>query len=172
MRASRCPLAGAATRRRVGRAASAANRGGAHRLTRAAVRLAPARAIARSRDRGAAAPLHRPGGSCYRGRMARPSETGRCAWRSSHPATTIALALPLAGCGRAPVAPTFTVFGSFFPAWIVCALAGLVATLVTRAVFVRIGLDEHLPVRLLVYAAATVLWAVGLWFYFFAGVTP
>ncbi len=104
--------------------------------------------------------------------MARPSDPDRCACRSSHPATIIVLAPLLAGCGRTPLAPTFTVFGSFFPAWIVCALAGLVAALVTRAVFVRIGLDEHLPVRLLVYAAATVLWAVGLWFYFFAGGTP
>lgn len=80
--------------------------------------------------------------------------------------------LGLAGCGRAPSAPAFDVFGSYFPAWIVCTLAGLVATLVSRAVFIRIGLDEHLPVRLLVYLSLTVLWSVGLWFFFFAGVSP
>ena len=82
------------------------------------------------------------------------------------------LVVGLAGCQRAPAAPAFDVFGSYFPAWIVCALAGLVAALVSRAVFIRIGIDEHLPVRLLVYLSLTVLWAIGLWFFFFAGVSP
>jgi hypothetical protein len=101
--------------------------------------------------------------------MATPRDNGRTRGRTAHPAAAVLIAGAATGCTRAPAAPTSTVFGSFFPAWIVCALAGLVATLVTRVIFVRTGLDEHLPVRLLVYVGLTLLWAIGLWFAFFGG---
>jgi hypothetical protein len=99
--------------------------------------------------------------------------SNRGAWwrRSSRSASAIALAAIPAGCGRGPIAPSFSVFGSYFPAWIVCTLAGLVVTLVVRAIFVKTGLDEHLPVRMLVYVALTLLTAIALWAVFFAGVT-
>ena len=99
----------------------------------------------------------------------RLSNNGGFRRRVSDPALIVLLAGAATGCAPVPAAPTFVVFGSFFPAWIVCALAGLVAALVMRVVFVRIGLDEHLPVRLLVYVGLTLLWAIGLWFAFFGG---
>jgi hypothetical protein len=104
--------------------------------------------------------------------MTRVSDTGECGHGWSRSAVVAVLAAAVSGCARTPAAPTFTVFGSYFPAWIVCALAGLVLTLVSRIVFVRTGLDEHLPVRLLVYAALTVTWAVAIWFVAFAGGLP
>ena len=103
--------------------------------------------------------------------MTELSNRGASWRRSSRSVSAIALAAVPAGCGRAPAAPSFSVFGSFFPAWIVCTLAGLVVTLVVRAIFVRTGLDEHLPVRLLVYVALTILSAIALWAAFFAGGT-
>ena len=104
--------------------------------------------------------------------MVTPRDNGRRHGRTVHPAAVLAIASAATGCARAPAAPTFTVFGSFFPAWIVCTLAGIVATLLTRAVFTRIGLDEHLPVKLLVYVAVMLLWSIGLWFVFFGGAVP
>lgn len=56
----------------------------------------------------------------------------------------------LSGC-VAHQAPAFTVLGSYFPAWIACALMGIVVSAMTRIVFIRIGIDDLLPVRLLVY---------------------
>lgn len=41
--------------------------------------------------------------------------------------------------------------GAFFPSWLLSAFAGIAAALVARVVFVLIGLDDVLPVRLLVY---------------------
>lgn len=101
--------------------------------------------------------------------MARPEDNDGCARRPLPAALVVLVAASTAGCARAPSAPSFSVFGSYFPAWIVCTLAGLVATLVTRAILVRSGIDEHLPVRLLVYVALTLLWSIGLWWTFFGG---
>jgi hypothetical protein len=97
---------------------------------------------------------------------------GRTRTRTPAATALIGLAVSLSACGRGPAAPSLAVFGSFFPAWIVCTLAGLVIALVVRVVFVRIGLDDHLPARLLVYAALTVITAIGLWAVFYAGVAP
>lgn len=55
--------------------------------------------------------------------------------------------------------------GAYFPSWLLCALAGVLTAIVVRVVFVRIRLDDVLPVRLPVYlAVATVvgLLAVGI----------
>lgn len=56
----------------------------------------------------------------------------------------------LSGC-VAHQAPAFTVLGSFFPAWIACALLGIVVAVMVRVVFIRTGIDDVLPARLLVY---------------------
>ncbi|HDV9907161.1 TPA: hypothetical protein RKW90_001684 [Klebsiella oxytoca] len=63
----------------------------------------------------------------------------------------IAIALfMLSGCVAQQV-PVFTLLGSYFPAWIACALAGIVAAVIARVVFIRLGIDDALPARLLVY---------------------
>ena len=56
----------------------------------------------------------------------------------------------LSGCDR-PLSPSFPLFGAYFPAWLACATFGIVGALVVRVVFVRIGVDDVLPWRLLVY---------------------
>ncbi len=62
--------------------------------------------------------------------------------------------LLLTGC--MPVhAPMVAVAGSFFPAWMLCAFAGLLLTLVARVILIRAGLDEHMPWRVVAYAALT-----------------
>lgn len=79
------------------------------------------------------------------------------------------LTVPLAGCDRPPAAPTFVFFGSYFPAWIVCAILGVVVAVAVRKLFIVIGLDEALPVRLIVYASLALMAAVGLWSLWFGG---
>ena len=56
----------------------------------------------------------------------------------------------LIGC-RDFGAPAFSLFGSYFPAWLACAGIGLIAAIVARVLLILVGIDEVLPWRLFVY---------------------
>ena len=66
----------------------------------------------------------------------------------------------LAGCNAAP---SQNVLGSYFPSWMLCALAGIGLTIVLRQILVASGLDKTLPAPLLVYLAFTVAFAFATW---------
>lgn len=78
--------------------------------------------------------------------------------------------LILSACVGSPAAPAIPIFGSYFPAWIIAAVVGIVATVVIRLLLVAAGIDEHLPVPLLVYLSLTLLCGIGTWFILFGGV--
>ncbi len=59
-------------------------------------------------------------------------------------------AMPLAGCSPAG-APSLFFFGAYFPSWLACAFIAILATIVIRMLFVRLGIDDVLPARLPVY---------------------
>lgn len=81
------------------------------------------------------------------------------------PATILTAAL--AGCGPAR-APSFYMAGSYFPAWLLCVVIGIVGAILVRVLFVKISLDDILPLRSLVYTCVAVLIAiiVGLGFFY------
>lgn len=54
-------------------------------------------------------------------------------------------------------APALPLFNAFFPAWLLCAFCGVIGAVLVRFLFIRIGLDDVLPVRLPVYVALTVI---------------
>ncbi len=60
--------------------------------------------------------------------------------------------LGLSGCAVRG-APSFVLFGAFFPAWMFCAALGILAGIVARAVFVATGLAHVLPLQLFVCAS-------------------
>ena len=60
-------------------------------------------------------------------------------------------------------APSFSIVGAYFPAWMLCALLGCAAALVARAVFTHFGLDAILPARLFVYASIGLTVGLALW---------
>ncbi len=64
------------------------------------------------------------------------------------------------GCVRAP---SVDVIGSFFPAWMVCVTAAIVATFVVRAVLVRVRLESEVGPLALFYPSLVVLLSCGLW---------
>jgi hypothetical protein len=66
----------------------------------------------------------------------------------------------LAGCSSAP---SQNILGSYFPSWMLCALAGVGITIVLRQILVAAGLDKALPAPLLVYLAFTVAFAFATW---------
>ena len=67
-------------------------------------------------------------------------------------AALLATALALSGCA-VQGAPSYTLFGAYFPAWMFCAAIGLVAAIVARAFFEVAGLAYVLPYQLFVCAS-------------------
>jgi hypothetical protein len=65
------------------------------------------------------------------------------------PWCSIASVLILSGCAGKN-APSVAVFGAWFPAWLLCALIGVIVALGARAVMVASGLDAIIPWQLLV----------------------
>jgi hypothetical protein len=88
---------------------------------------------------------------------------GRCFIAAAASSAPVLLA---AGCSRAP---TFNILGSFFPAWIVCGVIGILLAVAVRLFFVRIKLEEQLVAPLiLVYPCLTALFTFTLWLLFFS----
>ncbi|WP_235011358.1 YtcA family lipoprotein [Bryocella elongata] len=86
--------------------------------------------------------------------------------RFQRPLTLLAatMCLALAGCGRAP---TFDILGSFFPSWLVCIFIGIVLAALVQRLFVRLGIDSHILVPVVVYPCFALLFACVLWLSFF-----
>ncbi len=73
------------------------------------------------------------------------------------------LPLALAACNHAPAQD---ILGSFFPAWLLCAALGVLATICVRLVLGATGISAYVPVPpvtfILCAAAATLAtWLVG-----------
>lgn len=62
-------------------------------------------------------------------------------------------------------APSFEILGSFFPAWLVCLLLGIVLTVVARWLLLRLRISIALPI--LTYPSLTILLTAALWLAFF-----
>lgn len=52
--------------------------------------------------------------------------------------------------------PSYALFGAFFPSWMLYASIALIVTVMVRAVFIRVGVDDALPLRLVTYTAIAV----------------
>jgi hypothetical protein len=76
----------------------------------------------------------------------------------------VAIALPVAAC---TYSPTMDLLGSYFPAWMLCAVIGIVASVIIRQVLAVTGIGDYVVAPLLTYAALAVsatLLAWLLWF--------
>jgi hypothetical protein len=92
----------------------------------------------------------------------------RSGWlRSATPRTFAALAATalMAGCSRAP---TFNILGSFFPAWLICIVAGIVLAVVTNRVLIWLKLDQEIAWSIVVYPSIALFFACVLWLIFFS----
>jgi hypothetical protein len=72
----------------------------------------------------------------------------------------MASAATLAGC---TAAPSQTILGSYFPSWMLCALAGIGGAVLARVLFGAVGLDRTLPAPPLVYLALMIAFAFATW---------
>ena len=76
----------------------------------------------------------------------------------------IAIALPVPACSYSP---TLDMFGSYFPAWMLCAVIGIVAAVIIRQILAVAGINDYVVAPLLTYAGLAVsatLLAWLLWF--------
>jgi YtcA family len=69
--------------------------------------------------------------------------------------------LALGGCSTG--APSFVLFGAYFPAWMLCGALGIIGAGVARAGFVASGLSDVLPFQLFVCSAVGVIVALFVW---------
>ena len=70
------------------------------------------------------------------------------------------------GCAS-PGAPSLILAGAYFPGWILCGVAGIVAAIVARIAMVMSGLSEALPLQLFVCVAVGLLVAISAWLFWF-----
>jgi hypothetical protein len=69
--------------------------------------------------------------------------------------------LLLIGCGRAP---SFDIMGSFFPAWLVCLVAAILLTVLTRELLRRY---VEIVWPIVVYPSLTAVFTFALWLVLF-----
>jgi YtcA family len=72
--------------------------------------------------------------------------------------------ISLTGCQRAP---SIDVLGSFFPAWLLCLILGILLAAGTRFLLLKMHLEEALSPPIVMYASLTALFTFGLWLLFF-----
>ena len=80
-------------------------------------------------------------------------------------AASSAAMLLIAGCSRAP---SFNLLGSFFPAWILCGVIGILLAVAVRLFFVRIKLEPQLKPLIVVYPCLAAFFTFTLWLLFFS----
>ena len=73
--------------------------------------------------------------------------------------------LLLVGCSHAP---EYSIFGSFFPAWIFCSVGGLLLMVGARALIARTAIAEHLAAPVLLYLSMAILFTCILWVLFYS----
>ena len=77
------------------------------------------------------------------------------------------IAVVLSGCA-ARGAPSFVLFGAYFPAWMLIACIGIAAAAVARAVFLATGVADVLPYPLAVCTSVGLMAGVLVWRIWFA----
>jgi YtcA family len=63
--------------------------------------------------------------------------------------------------------PSIDVLGSYFPAWLLCIVVGIVLTIFARLLFIGWKLDAHLFPAPIVYPCLTAVFAMTTWLIFF-----
>jgi hypothetical protein len=67
----------------------------------------------------------------------------------------------------AAISPSIDVLGSYFPAWLVCIVGGVVLTIITRLLFIAWKIHAHLLAAPLVYPCLTAVFALTIWILFY-----
>lgn len=74
----------------------------------------------------------------------------------------VAVSATISGCD-----PIITIAGALFPAWLFCAMAGLVTAISVRPLFIALGLEPFMRPLILIYPSIAVTAATLIWLLFF-----
>jgi hypothetical protein len=74
--------------------------------------------------------------------------------------------LTMDGCAS-PGAPSLILAGAYFPGWLLCAVAGIMAAIIARIAMVMSGLSDALPLQLFVCVALGLFVAIAAWLFWF-----
>jgi len=85
--------------------------------------------------------------------------------RSTASFATLSFLLMISGCGRAP---SFNIMGSYFPAWLLCLVAGIILTAIVYWLLDRLQLAKEIIWTIVVYPCLTAFFAFTLWLIFFS----
>jgi hypothetical protein len=77
----------------------------------------------------------------------------------------LAVSLVLVSCSHAP---EYSIFGSFFPAWIFCSVGGLILTAGARVLIARTAIVQHLAAPVLLYLSMATFFTCVLWLFFYS----
>ncbi len=77
-----------------------------------------------------------------------------------------AAACLLGGCSLKG-APSYSIFGAFFPAWLLCAGIGIAGSIGLRSLFIATGLEAEMPFRPLMYFALAAALTLSIWLLLF-----
>jgi len=76
--------------------------------------------------------------------------------------------LAVAGCGRSGFhSPAIDLLGSYFPAWMICMVAGLGLTLIARLLLIWLKLAGCLRPAAIVYPCLMTVFTLAVWLAFF-----
>ena len=76
----------------------------------------------------------------------------------------VAIALPVAGCSYSP---TLNLLGSYFPAWMLCAVIGIGASVIIRQILAVAGINDYVIAPLVTYAGLAVSATLVAWLLWF-----
>ena len=79
--------------------------------------------------------------------------------------TCVASALLTTGCSRAP---SINILGSFFPAWILCGVIGVLLAAAARVLFARLNWERELSPLIVVYPCLAALFTFSIWLLLFS----
>jgi hypothetical protein len=77
------------------------------------------------------------------------------------------LLVSLAGCGGSDHSPTVDIYGSYFPAWMICVLLGVALALIVRLIFTALGMNPYIRPAPLIYPMVIAIFSIALWLAFF-----
>jgi hypothetical protein len=80
-------------------------------------------------------------------------------------AVIVAGAFTFSGCG---IVPSVNILGSFFPAWLISIVIGVVLTVLTRQAFLMTKIAPYLRHGALMYPCLILLWTLATWLVVFA----
>lgn len=77
------------------------------------------------------------------------------------------LAVAGLACGAAGCDPVLNIYGSFFPAWVVSLVLGILLTVAVRAILAAIRLEAEMGPLIVVYPALAFLMTCATWLVLF-----